>query len=297
MRENATQSALSVQIRNFEELLGVRLFERGPQGVTPTPAGRICYARCLPILNAVDSTAEEVRALAGDVYGQLRIGVIPALSRAGLADVLLDFAQRYRNVDIHILERSGQAVTEAVLAGELDFAIVPQHAPQIGLEARLVARDYEVLVSGVGLGLEPHRPVRLADLPPLKLVLPPQFNSRRATLEQYFHTEGVKIERVMILDGVLATFQIVAKSDWATILPMTAMICEVRNEHSLPDRLVINPIVRPAISFSYMLIRTSRRPLSPQAYLFAEAVEAEMSRNAAVWDALVREDDAARAAE
>ena len=32
VRENATQSALSVQIRKFEELLGVRLFERGPQG-------------------------------------------------------------------------------------------------------------------------------------------------------------------------------------------------------------------------------------------------------------------------
>ncbi|MSO81173.1 MAG: LysR family transcriptional regulator [Alphaproteobacteria bacterium] len=73
VRENATQSSLSVQIRNFEELLGVRLFERGPQGVTPTPAGRVCYARCLPIFNAVDSPAEEISAMSGDVYGKLRI--------------------------------------------------------------------------------------------------------------------------------------------------------------------------------------------------------------------------------
>ena len=265
--------------------------------MTPTPAGRICYARCLPILNAVDSTAEEVSALAGDVYGKLRIGVIPSLARAGLADVLLEFSQRYRNVDVHILERSSQAVTEAVLAGELDFAIVPQLAPQVGLEARLIARDHEVLVSGAGLGLAPRRPVRLVDLPPLKLVLPAHFNSRRATLEQYFHTEGVKIERVMELDGVIATFHVVAKSDWATILPMTAMIGEVRNEHPLSERLLVNPIVRPEIPFSYMLIRTSRRPLSAQAQLFADSVEAEMSRNAAEWDTLVRAEDPARAAE
>ena len=101
----------------------------------------------------------------------------------------------------------------------------------------------------------------------------------------------------MELDGVIATFHVVAKSDWATILPMTAMIGEVRNEHPLSERLLVNPIVRPEIPFSYMLIRTSRRPLSAQAQLFADSVEAEMSRNAAEWDTLVRAEDPARAAE
>lgn len=89
VRENATQSGLSMQIRNLEERLGVRLFERGPQGVAATPAGRIYYARCLPILNAAQMAEEEVQALAGDIYGKLRVGVIPSLSRSGLAQVLV----------------------------------------------------------------------------------------------------------------------------------------------------------------------------------------------------------------
>jgi len=286
-RENATQSGLSMQLRNLEERLGLRLFERGAHGVTPTPAGRLYYARCVPILNAARSAEEEVLALAGDIYGKLRIGVIPSLSRAGLANVLVDYTQRFRNVDILIVEGYSQAVTDAVLTGELDFAIVPQHDPQVGLEARLITRDHELLVSGDRLGLEPRRPVRLADLPPLKLALPALFNSRRATLEQYFHTEGVQLERVMELDGVLATFWLVAQSDWATILPMTAMIGEVRREHHVPERLLINPIVRPAIPFSYMLIRATRQPLSPPARLFADALEAELTRNAAEWDTLL----------
>ena len=297
VRENATQSGLSMQIRNLEERLGVRLFERGPQGVSPTPAGRIYYARCLPILNAARTAEEEVQALAGDIYGKLRIGIIPSLSRSGLADVLVDYTQRFRNVDIHIIERSSQVVTEAVLAGELDFAVVPQHAPLVGIESRLIARDHELLVSGESLGLVPHLPLRLADLPPLKLVLPTLLNSRRVTLDQYFHTEGVRIERVMELDGVLATFRLLAQSDWATILPLTAMIDEVRGEHHAPERLVINPIVRPAILFSYMLIRPARQPLSPQARLFADALEAELARSVAEWDILVPSEETARAAE
>lgn len=175
--------------------------------------------------------------------------------------------------------------------------MVPQHAPQLGIESRLIARDHELLVSGESLGLVPHRPLRLADLPPLKLILPTLLNSRRVTLEQYFHTEGVKIERVMELDGVLATFRLLAQSDWATILPLTAMIDEVRNERHVPERLVINPIVRPTILFSYMLIRAARQPLSPQARLFADALEAELARNVAEWNTIVPAGETAHAAE
>lgn len=289
-RENATQSGLSMQIRNLEERLGLRLFERGPQGVTPTPAGRVYYSRCLPILNAARSAEEEVQALAGDISGKLRMGVIPSLSRGGLANVLIDFTQRYPNVDLHIFEGYIQAVTDGVLDGSLDFAVVPQHTPQVGLESRLIARDHEILVCGPKLGLAPRQPVRLAELPPLKLVLPALFNSRRATLEQYFHTEGVRIQQVMELDGILATFWLVAQSDWATIQPMTAMIGEVRREHHIPERMQINPIVRPSIPYAYMLIRRTQHPLSPQARLFSDALEAELARNTAEWDTLVPSD-------
>lgn len=297
MRENATQSGLSMQIINLEERLGVRLFERVPQGVSPTPAGYIYYARCLPILNAARTAEEELQAMVGDIYGKLRIGVIPSLSSAGLAKVLVEYTERFRNVDIQIIERSSQAFTESVLDGELDFAVVPQHYQMVGLEARLIARDHELLVSGERLGLVPHLPVRPAELPPLKLVLTTLFNSRRATMERYFHTEGVKIERVMELDGVLATFRLLAQSDWATILPLTAMIDEVRGEHRASERLVINPIVAPSISLLLHDDPASRHTLSPQALLFADALEAELSANAAEWDTLVPNEVTARADE
>jgi DNA-binding transcriptional LysR family regulator len=272
-RENATQSGVSMQIRNLERRLGVRLFERGSNGVTPTHAGRRYYARCVPILNAVRAAEEEISALSGDVSGQLRVGLIPALTRGAAPKVVIDYMQRFPNVDLQIVEGYSQALTDLVLGGELDFAIVPQLGPQTGLEARLLARDYEMLVTGPRAKMVPNKPVRLAELPPLRLVLPAIQNSRRATLEQYFNVEGVAIERIMQFDGMIGTFQMILETDWATILPMTMMIHEIGGDGHGSPQLCINPIVDPTIYYSFMLIQPSRQPLSQPAQLFVDMLE------------------------
>lgn len=276
-RENATQSGLSMQIRNLEGRLGVKLFERGVHGVTPTIAGRRYYARCVPILNAVRFAEEEVRALAGEVSGSIRVGLIPALTRGIAPTVVIDYTRAFPNVEMQIVEGYSQALTHLVVEGDLDFAIVPQLAPQVGIEARLLAHDHEMLVTGPKAGMLPNEPVRLADLPPLNLVLPGSQNSRRATLEQYFHVEGVKVERIMQFDGMIGTFRIILETDWATILPMTMMYHEILGDDQGAPQLVLNPIVEPTIVYSFMLIEPTRRPLTQPARLFVEMLEQELN--------------------
>jgi LysR family nitrogen assimilation transcriptional regulator len=53
-RLNATQSGLSMQVRNLEEDLRVSLFDRSPRGVTLTRAGRLFYGRATEILRQVN---------------------------------------------------------------------------------------------------------------------------------------------------------------------------------------------------------------------------------------------------
>src|SRR5215218_10132055 len=66
-------------------------------------------------------------------------------------------------------------------------------------------------------------PVRLAELAPLKIVVPSQANTRRMLLETYFASNGVAIERVLELDAMLGTLDFVARTDWGTILPAILM--------------------------------------------------------------------------
>ena len=93
-RENATQSGISQHVAAVERTLGVKLFERSPGGVTPTPAGQRYYRSCVEAVGQLDKAGEEVRALPAQVTGDLRIGLMPTLTRAALAPVLEDFVPR-----------------------------------------------------------------------------------------------------------------------------------------------------------------------------------------------------------
>ncbi len=272
-RENATQSGISQHIAALERVLGVRLFERSNAGVRPTPAGMRYYRRCVAALGTLQTGAEEMRALAGRVTGNLRIGLMPTFTRAALAPALKDYVRDHPDVKLRIVEGYSGVLTEMVLAEDLDFAIVPTFEGRIGLRSKLLARDREMLVSGRARGLVPLAPVKLTECVPLKIVAPGLPNIRRRNIETYFQTNGVPVEDMIEMDAMIGTLEFVAATDWVAILP--GLICV--NDISRAD-LVINPIVDPPLFAEFVMIEPARRTLTVQAQLFLERLEAEVAR-------------------
>jgi len=281
-RENATQSGISQHMATVERTLGVKLFERTPAGVTPTPAGLRYYRRCVEAVGALDQAADEARSLGRQVTGDLRIGLMPTFTRAVLAPVLDDFVPRCPEVRLHIVEGYSGLLTEMILEDELDFAVVPAFEGMIGLTSRLLLRDREMLISGAKRGLEPLAPVRLADCKPLKIVLPGPDNIRRRNLETYFQGHGVEIEAKLELDAMIGTLEFVARSDWVTILPSVISVNDIGR-----GELIVNPLVEPELHAEFVVIQPARRVLSTQARLFLERFEREVAHIHAVWDRAV----------
>ena len=278
-RENATQSGISQHVAAVERTLKVKLFERTAGGVKPTPAGQRYYKRCVEAVGTLEHAAEEARSLAGEVTGELRIGLMPTFTRAVLAPVLDDFVPRCPEVRLHIVEGYSGMLTEMVLDDELDFAVVPAYEGTVGLRSRLLVRDREMLISGPRRGLTPLSPIRLADCTPLKFVLPGPDNTRRRNLETYFQTHGVEVAALLEMDAMIATLEFVARSDYVTILPSVISINDIgRNE------LVVNPIVSPELHAEFVVIQPTRRTLSTQARMFLQRFEAEVAHIHDVWD-------------
>ena len=281
-RENATQSVISQHFAAAEQALGVKLFERTPNGVTPTPAGLRYYRRCVDAVGALDRAADEARSLGRQVTGDLRIGLMPTFTRAVLAPVLDDFVPRCPEVRLHIVEGYSGLLTEMVLDDELDFAVVPAFEGTIGLKSRLLVRDREMLISGPKRGLAPLAPVRLGELKPLKIVVPGPDNIRRRNLETYFQSHGVEIEAVLEMDAMIATLEFVARSDWVTVLPSVISVNDIGR-----GELIVNPLVEPELHAEFVVIQPTRRVLSTQARLFLERFEQEVAHIHALWDAAI----------
>jgi LysR family transcriptional regulator, nitrogen assimilation regulatory protein len=279
-RENATQSGISQHVAAVERALGVKLFARSASGVVPTPAGLRYYQRCVAALGQLANAGEEARGLAGHVTGDLRVGLMPTFTRAVLAPTLDDFVPRYPDVRLHVFEGYSGLLTEMVLADQLDFAVVPAFEGQMGLKSRLLVRDREMLLSGARRGLTPLAPVRLADVAPLKIVIPGPHNIRRRNLDTYFQTHNVEVAALLEMDAMIGTLEFVARSDWVTILPSVISVNDIAQ-----GSLTVSPIVDPPLHAEFVVIQPARRTLSAQARLFVDRFEAELAHIHRVWDA------------
>ena len=277
-RENATQSGISQHVAAAERTLGLELFTRTAKGVTPTPAGQRYYKRCIDAMGQLESAHEEVRGFASAIAGDLRIGLMPTMTRAALAPTLERFTPQCPDVKLHIVEGYSGLLTDMVLADELDFAVVPTFEGRVGLKSRLLVRDREMLLSGRGKKFEHLEPIRLKDCGPLKLIVPGRANVRRRNIEIYLHTHGVKVAEMIEMDAMIGTLEFIARSDWVAILSGMFCVPDIeRNERT------ISPLYDPPLFAEFVVITQARKTLSIQAQRFLKLFEAEIERIQQIW--------------
>lgn len=272
-RENATQSGISQHVAAVEAILGVPLFERTSEGVIPTPTGTAYYKRCIEVLRTLEIAKGEAQKTANIMTGKIRAGLIPAFTRTALAPALERFTDQYPGVEIEVIEGYSGALTDMVRAETLDFALVPGFAGETGLKVTHLNRSREMLVSGPRLNLAHRAPLRLSDQPPLKIIVPARSNIRRSKITEYVETHGVQIDRVLEMDAMLGTLELVAQSDWVTILPW--MICSPDADGAARR---ISPLIDPPLYSEFVVIEPARRPLQPEGHLFLEEITAELDR-------------------
>ncbi len=276
-REHATQSGVSQHIRKLEDTLRAQLFARDRGRVVPTPAGDSYYRHCIELLNTYAKATTAVQRHGVGLSGNIVVGLMPTMTRCVLAPALARFIDKHPNSVVRVVEEYSAPLTEHVQAAELEFAIVPAFSGAPGLKSRLFLRTPEVLVSSAKR--EHLAPVRLADLGPLKLVVPSKANTRRHLIETYLASNGVEIERLLELDAMLGTLDFVAHTDWVAILPGIMMANETRSR-----QFTVNPIAAPPFGLDLVLIEPSRRPMSPGAQAFLAMLEEESIRLNRRWE-------------
>ncbi|KAA0969559.1 LysR family transcriptional regulator [Aureimonas fodinaquatilis] len=277
-RLNATQSGLSMQIQNLEDSVGISLFDRSVRGVTPTLAGRRLYARAVTILRDLEEARSELKAMAGDIGGHIRVGLMPTFTRGILAPVLADFMRSFPNVEMQVVESYSAVLMEEVAAGHVDFAIVPCSAHREGLRSKYLGIETEMLVASVSQGMPHLSPADFAALGPLKLALPAPGNARRDRFEQFAALHGLKIQTIMDMDAMIATLEFTANSDWMTILPATICLNDLDGQYR-----TLHPILNPPLRVEYMTIEPAKRALPPAAALFLERLEEEFRKGQELW--------------
>lgn len=119
-----SQPALSMQIKAFEEELGLELFERDRRQVRLTSAGEEIVRRAREILRSLDELDGYARAARGGLVARLRVGVIPTVAPYLLPALIGDLTRLHGGLDLHVRETLTPKLVEELNEGRLDLAIV-----------------------------------------------------------------------------------------------------------------------------------------------------------------------------
>ncbi|KFK92608.1 MULTISPECIES: LysR family transcriptional regulator [unclassified Serratia (in: enterobacteria)] len=124
-----SQPPLSVSIRQLEETIGAKLFERSHQKVRLTAAGEALVPAAQALIERMNSTMHQVRDVDQGVTGHLRIGFVGALLYQGLPRLLQQFQQSRTGLQLNMLELNTKDQLSELAHGSLDVGFV--HASRL----------------------------------------------------------------------------------------------------------------------------------------------------------------------
>ena len=266
-RLNATQSGMSMLVQNLELSIGKKLINRVPGKMVLTESGKNFYKYALEILSLMDKALIDAKTDTKDLSGTFNCGLMPTFTRSALPTTLSKFLKEYPKVDVKVTEAYSGVLEDMVRTNKLEFAIVPSVKNPTGLNIEFVSSDMNFLVTKKNSEFEHLKPIKLSKLDKIKIILPGVENSRRISLDEYFATHNIKIDKTLEMDGMIGTLEMVASSDWCAILP--AVLCDL---DILGNLRTLSPLTSPTLNTEYVLITSASKELSSAAKLFSEKI-------------------------
>jgi DNA-binding transcriptional LysR family regulator len=265
-----SQPALTVQMRNLERALGVKLLDRTSRSVEVTRLGRELVPSLQRALRDLEAAVADVHEVGTGKRGTVRVAALPSFAASLLPRVIL--AYRKANPALAFVVRDAIAVRIADMVGseEVDIGITGGAIADARLETLHTSTDRLVVIYPDKHRIGRKRRVGVADFADLPLVLTNPGTSVREVVDTAF----LKIGRIPIIacevTYMISAVAMVRAGLGITILPQSAR--EIRAEPGLHARPIDDPsFVRPV-----SIIKKKGRTLPPASAGFLDVLMKEM---------------------
>jgi LysR family transcriptional regulator, hydrogen peroxide-inducible genes activator len=274
---HVTQPTLSMQLGKLERALGVTLFDRSRTPVVPTDVGRAVLEQARVALREAARVAEVRDLAAGEVAGELRLGVIPTIAPYLLPAAVHDLTRRWPRLVLVVEERVTDDLLEGLRRGTLDAGLVATPAPAAEFAERVLFTE-----AFVGYVSEGHRLAARDTLTPADLSLDDLWllseghcfraqtvrlcgqRARRAAPRPEACTSGARFE-----SGNLETLKaLVERGVGMTLLPALAAAQLATDA----QRRLVRPFADPAPTRDVRLVRRRTMPRERVVEVVADAL-------------------------
>jgi DNA-binding transcriptional LysR family regulator len=263
-----SQPAISKAIAEMEFTLGVRLLDRGPQGVEPTIYARALLDRGLIAFDELRQAVKHIEYLADPTAGELRIGCAVAIGTGFAAVLVEELSRRHPGIVFDLLAAESALTYRALEERKVDLVIarIFRPIPEEHMHAEVLYDEQDVVAAGAQNPWVRRRKVALADLMNEAWTLPPPDSLNGELIVEAFRARGLDLPRAtLITASVPVRNALLASGRFLSIVPGSVF----RFPASKPG-LKRLPIDLPTTRTPVAVITLKNRTLSPVAQVFID---------------------------
>jgi DNA-binding transcriptional LysR family regulator len=197
------QPTVSKAIGDLETALGVRLFDRSPQGVEPTIYGEALAECGTAVFDELKQGIRKIEFLSDPTAGELRIGCVPSVADTIVPWVIQRFARQYPRVVVHVDEAALAPQLAGLRDRKYDFTVTRMQEPLIAewndVNAEILFYDELVVAAGVRSRWARRRHIDLTELVNEAWIVAPPYTWNYRRLAEAFQARGLDVPKASLV--------------------------------------------------------------------------------------------------
>lgn len=254
-----SQSTVSQHVRELEDSLRVRLFDRNRRNVSLTQAGERLLEDGRAIFQLLEEAESHTRTSTDPYSGKLAFACASTTLLYHLPPILMQYAQRYPNVELRITDGTIEEVAGQIWTQSLDLAIVVLPFSSPGLEKVPLFEERFVVAVPAGSQLARSGKFQIQDLAAERFVLHRQTQNTRKVVDRFLFKHRVTPKVVIELAETEAIKAMVARGLGVSIIPASAFLEPGRHPEIRTLALPMKDLKR-SLALVYPKLKTPRPP-------------------------------------
>ena len=268
-----TQPAISMQIRQLENAVGLPLFERVGKKLALTQAGELFRHHAARVIGELQDAEQALDAVKGLRSGQAMVGLV-STAKYFAPRLLAQFAERHAQLDIRFVVGNRETLINALRDNEIDFAVMGRPPDKLDATAEPIAQNPHMLVAHKAHRLGPARRFDFHELRSETFLMREPGSGTRLVMEAVFKQHLFTPQRLVTLGSNEAVKQAVMAGLGVSLLSLQTLELELRTgEIALLD-VVGTPVMR-----SWHLVNMNAKLLSPTAGAFRQFLRDHTQRH------------------
>jgi len=267
-----TQPAITLQLHNLQDLVGLPLTQRTLDGLVATDAGRALLDLDARVKLALDDCIQTLKAIKGISAGRVAIGAV-STAKYFVPSAIGAFARLHPNVELKLTIGNRTQIIEGLRNFALDVAITGRPPDDIELEKRLIGNHPNIIVAPPDHPLARRKRLTLTDLASDSFLVREAGSGTRLLMQKLMDAAGFRPKIGMEIDSNETIKHAVMAGLGVAFISAHAVDLEIRQGRLAALDVVGLPLIR-----QWFVVRRVDKHLLPPAQALLEFLSREAAR-------------------